>query len=121
MAYSKIVASNLELTAINLKLKFQGRKEVVKIYTLIDAVTEHNSNFESLIGVKYSKGSFKNYETTLKYLIEFVPQYYKKKDILLAQVNYRFCEAFFNFLTTHKACKVNGANKQMQRHKKSTV
>lgn len=117
-AYSKILASNIELTAANLKFEFLGKKEVVQINTLIESVIEHNNNFERLIGVKYSQGSYKNYKTTLKYLIEFVPAFCKKKDISLKEVNYSFCEAFYDFLTTKKECKANGANKQIQRLKK---
>lgn len=117
-AYSKILATNADLTTASLKAAFLGKVEKVQVYTLIETFKAHNEYFESLIGVKYSYGSYKNYKTTLKYLLEFVPQYANKKDILLQDVNYRFCEAFFQFLTTQKNCNVNGANKQMQRIKK---
>ncbi|MEQ1799858.1 MAG: site-specific integrase [Lacibacter sp.] len=117
-AYSKIVATSEELTAEKLKEAFYGNKRQVKVISLIETATEHNRNFESMIGIKYSYGSYKNYKTSLKYLCEFVPKYFKKKDIPLELVNYRFCEAFYGFLTTEKKCKVNGANKQLQRLRK---
>ena len=116
--YSTLLASNIELTPANFKTTFIGKKAVLKSYTLIETATEHNKNFEQMIGIKYSYGSYKNYKTTLKYLIEFVPMVYKKRDILLTEVDFKFCDAFFSFLTTQKSCKNNGANKQIQRVKK---
>ncbi len=117
-AYSKIVASNIEMSASNLKFAIIGKTEVIKSHSLLETVVAHNINFESLIGIKYSKGSYKNYKTSLKYLTEFVPYYLKRKDIPLKDVDYSFCEAFFTFLTTEKSCQMNGANKQLQRLKK---
>ena len=116
--YSNLLSSNTELTASNFKTSFIGKKTILKTHTLIETATEHNINFEKMIGIKYSYGSYKNYKTTLKYLIEFIPIFYKKKDIPLTEVDYKFCDAFFSFLTTTKACKNNGANKQIQRVKK---
>lgn len=117
-AYSQIIASHQELTAENLKDAFYGKRKEKKTHGLIQVATEHNQHFESMLEIKYSKGSYKNYKTTLKYLIEFIPVSFKVKDIPLERVNYKFCEAYFTFLTTEKKCQVNGANKQVQRLKK---
>ncbi len=86
--------------------------------SFLSVVEEHNTQFESMVGKKYSYGSYKNYKTTFKYLTEFIPKSYGKKDIALTSVNYKFCEAYFSYLTTEKDCHVNGANKQIQRIKK---
>jgi site-specific recombinase XerD len=117
-AYSKIIATNATLTTENLKSEFLGKETVVKVPMLIENVIKHNQHFESMIGIKYSYGSYKNYKTTLKYLQEFIPLTFKKKDIPLQEVNYSFSGAFFEFLTSSKSCGMNGANKQMQRLKK---
>jgi site-specific recombinase XerD len=116
--YSKLVASEEELNSATFKNKFYGKKVEAKQHKLIEVTTQHNINFESLIGIKYSYGSYKNYKTTLKYLTEFVLSTYKAKDIELTKVNFSFCEKFYSFLTTVKDCKTNGANKQIQRLKK---
>ena len=87
-------------------------------HTLLSVATEHDEHFRSMLGIKYSAGSYKNYKTTLKYLNEFVPEVSGKPDIPLDSVNYKFCEAFFTYLTTQKDCHTNGANKQLQRLKK---
>ena len=117
-AYSTIIASNDNITAEALKRVFYGDKEEKQVNEVIKIAMEHNKHFESMIGIKYSNGSYKNYKTTLKYLIEFIPEFARKKDIPITLVNYKFCEAFFTFLTTKKDCHVNGANKQIQRIKK---
>jgi site-specific recombinase XerD len=117
-ARAKILSANDILTPVTLKSEMFGDKELSKIPTLLETATQHNENFQKMIGIKYSQGSYKNYKTTLKYLIEFVPTYHNKKDIALKEVNYQFCEAYFTFLTTKKDCKQNGANKQIQRLKK---
>jgi len=118
-AHSKLTSTTDSFTISMLKDEIVGRlEEKVKVHMLIETTIEHNLNFSSLVGIKYSEGSYKNYRTSLKYYQEFVPQYFKKKDIPLTLVNYKFCEAFFLFLTTKKDCKTNGANKQIQRVRK---
>ena len=116
-AYSTLLSTGEIINAENFKEAFFG-KPAQKKYYLIETTKEHNIQFEKLIGTKFSYGSYKNYKTTLKYLIEFVPMQYSSKDILLTQADYKFCEAYFEFLIKTKNCKSNGANKQIQRIKK---
>lgn len=116
-AVAQLYMSKAEVSLDNIRSLLKG-EAIQETHTFIQVAQEHNDNFEKQIGKKYSYGSYKNYKTTLKYLKEFVPQYSGKKDIDLKAVNYRFCEAYFTYLTTEKECHVNGANKQMQRVKK---
>lgn len=116
-AYSTLLSTGETINAENFKEAFFGKPDVRKHY-LIGTTKEHNIQFEKLIGTKFSNGSYKNYKTTLKYLIEFIPLQYKIKDILLTQADYKFCESYFDYLTNTKNCKTNGANKQIQRIKK---
>lgn len=41
-----------------------------------------------------------------------------KKDLPLTSVDFKFCEAFYCWLTAEKSCNINGANKHLQRLKK---
>jgi site-specific recombinase XerD len=93
-------------------------EDVIKAHFLVAVTEEHNRHFEGLVGTKYSYGSYKNHKTTLSYLKEFVNKYYHRKDIALKNVDYKFCEKYFHFLTTEKPCNNNGANKHIQRLKK---
>lgn len=117
-ARSQLLSTYKPLTTASLKIELFGEKITAKLPTLIETATEHNLHFQSMIGIKYSSGSYKNYRTTLKYLTEFVPLYSGKKDIPLSEINYKFAEAYFTFVTTQKTCKQNGANKHIQRLKK---
>ena len=116
-AYSQLYIAKQPITLEAIKALLMG-ESAVKQYCLLEVTQEHNDNFETMVGIKYSYGSFKNYKTTLKFLKDFVPQYCKKPDIPLTQVNFKFCEAYFKYLTTQSTCHVNGANKHLQRLKK---
>jgi len=116
-AYSELFIAQQEITLEAIKAIVLGEPVRPK-HTLLSVAREHDEHFKSMLGIKYSPGSYKNYKTTLKYLIEFVPVHTGKVDIPLVAVNYKFCEAFFTYLTTKKDCHTNGANKQLQRLKK---
>jgi site-specific recombinase XerD len=116
--YSKLILSDSDLTAEIFKAAFTGKKIERGVPTLIELTKEHNLDYERLVGIKYTAGGYKCYKTTLKYLIEFIPNRFGRNDIKLSEVNYKFCEAFFEWLTTRKNCKNNGAGKQIQRVKK---
>jgi site-specific recombinase XerD len=116
-AYSNLYVAQQEITIEAISALVLGKPAIPK-HTLLLVATEHNDHFKSMLGIKYSQGSYKNYKTTLKYLKEFVPAFCGKADIGLEQVNYKFCESFFTYLTTKKECHTNGANKQLQRLKK---
>lgn len=116
-AYSELYIAQQEITLEAIKAIVLGQP-VTQKHTLLSVAQEHDRHFKSMLGTKYSAGSYKNYKTTLKYLIEFIPIHANKPDIPLAAVTYKFCEAFFVFLTTVKNCHTNGANKQLQRLKK---
>lgn len=117
--YSKALLNDEYLTPELFKTMLKGvKKPTQKVHYLIETAILHNTNFEKMIGIKYSYGSYKNYKSTLKYLKEFVPIYSGNKDIPLEEVNYKFCESYYGYITTEKTCTTNGANKQIQRLKK---
>lgn len=116
-AYSELYIAQQEITLEAIKALVLGEPVAPK-HTLLSVAKEHDEHFKSMLGIKFSPGSYKNYKTTLKYLLEFVPSHTGKTDIPLTAVNYKFCEAFFTYLTTKKECHTNGANKQLQRLKK---
>lgn len=116
--YSKVLTTKSELNMNSFKEEFYGTKVIIKEKTLIATTEEHNKEFEKLVGKKYSYGSYKNYKTTLTYLREFVPFFFKQKDIELSKVDFKFCEAYYSFLTSQKPCNNNGANKHIQRVRK---
>jgi site-specific recombinase XerD len=116
-AIHQLKMMNSDFTIDNLKFLLEG-EELNKTYYLLACAEEHNLEFEQQIGSRYSYGSFKNYKTTLCYLREFIKEKFDQKDIPLKNVNHRFCELFFIWLTTKKPCNQNGGAKHIQRLKK---
>ena len=114
--------TNLQLTSIDISIenvkKLLKGEPVTENYTLLKVTAEHNSNFEKQVGIQYSYGSYKNYKTTLAFLKEFINSQYRKHDLPIKQLNQKFCEQYFIWLTTEKTCKQNGAAKHIQRLKK---
>jgi site-specific recombinase XerD len=117
-AITQVYITTQRVTLDDIKKALNG-ESLEKERTLLQVTTEHNLNFEKLIGIKYSWGSYKNYKTTLSFLKEFIPYQYKKPDLLLPEVNNNFCQNLFMWLTTiKKTSNQNGANKHIQRLKK---
>ncbi len=73
---------------------------------------------------KLARGTMKNYSTTELYLKKFIKKTYRKEDIALEQLNYRFILDFENFLHNykpvdhHKPLHNNGVMKHLERLKK---
>lgn len=109
-----VTGEGVDISAVKQYLEFGTLK---KDHSLLEVVTEHNKQFEKQIGVRYSYGSYKNYKTTLAFLKEFIRDEYKNGDIPLKNVNHKFCERFFIWLTSVKTCNQNGAGKHLQRLK----
>jgi site-specific recombinase XerD len=116
--YDKLSNADKEISSTILKDLLLGVEE--KKHTLINTLELHNKNMESLIGVKYSKGTFKNYKVTLKYMKEFIPLAFKEVDLPLIKLNYDFLKRYELFLTAEKNCTNNGVMKQIRRLKKIT-
>jgi len=114
--YSELSITRQYITLKKLKDRLLGNE--INKDTLIALAQHHNIEFENLIGVKYSYGSYKNYKTSLLYLVEFVKKKYKKNDIALHDLDYEFVEKYYNFLVSNKPCNQNGAAKHIQRLKK---
>lgn len=114
--FNKLSNADKEFTAQTLKNALLGVEE--KKHTLISTIVFHNKNMESLIGIKYSEGTYKNYRVTLRYIKEFIPYAYPMKDLPLNKLNYDFLKKYELFLTGVKNCTNNGVMKQIQRLKK---
>jgi site-specific recombinase XerD len=116
-AITNLQLSNTEVSIENVRKLLKG-EQVTENYTLIKVTEEHNNSFEKQVGVQYSYGSYKNYKTTLAFLKEFINNQYHRHDLPLKQLNHKFCELYYIWLTTEKTSKQNGAAKHMQRLKK---
>lgn len=116
-SFNKLIVEDRKVNLKNIKNEFLGIN-VQDEYSIIKVTETHNIEMKNQIGYKYSKGTLKNYRTTLKYLKEFIPAFYNVKDIPLSELDYKFLKDYEVFLTTKKNCTNNGVMKQVQRLKK---
>jgi hypothetical protein len=114
---TELIQSNKSVTAQRIKDLYHGNVKAI-ISTMVQVSTLHINEMKQFLGKSSSYGNYKNYKTTHKYILEFIPMVYKKKDLPLEEVNYSFIKKYEYFLQSEKDCKQNGTMKQMQRLKK---
>lgn len=114
---TELLQTNKIITAQRIKDLFLGNTQQT-VSTIIQVSTLHLQEMEQFLGKSSTYGNYKNYKTTHKYILEFIPLVYKKKDLPLDEINYSFIKKYEYFLQTEKSCTQNGTMKQMQRLKK---
>ena len=87
---------------------------------IMNVFKQHNKNMKSLIGIEYSKGSYKNYITTIKHLKNYIKTKFNTDDISLNKLNYDFVYNFSHYILLNTKCTHNGMMKHIQRLKKIT-
>ena len=87
---------------------------------IMNVFKQHNINMKSLIGIEYSKGSYKNYITTIKHLKNYIKTKFNTDDISLNKLNYDFVYNFSHYILLNTKCTHNGMMKHIQRLKKIT-
>lgn len=87
---------------------------------IMNVFKQHNKNMKSLIGIEYSKGSYKNYITTIKHLKNYIKTKFNTDDISLNKLNYDFVYNFSHYILINTKCTHNGMMKHIQRLKKIT-
>ena len=88
--------------------------------SIVNVFQQHNENMKSLIDIEFSKGSYKNYETTIKHLRNYIKTKYNINDISLNKINYDFIYNFSQYILLKTKCTHNGMMKHIQRFKKIT-
>ena len=134
---SKSVNNQLEKIRIDIIKKYEllyktniiiTAKTILDLYKnnslLMDGIMnvfkQHNKNMKSLIGIEYSKGSYKNYITTIKHLKNYIKTKFNTDDISLNKLNYDFVYNFSHYILLNTKCTHNGMMKHIQRLKKIT-
>lgn len=104
------------ITARELANRVSGKS--VKKYTLLQAFTIHNNEFEQTIGVDCTRASFNKYRVTLNKVESFIKYKYNKADLWLEQVNHNFVSSFDLYLKTQDKNQHNTASKHLTNLKK---
>jgi site-specific recombinase XerD len=93
-------------------------KDSEKKHGLVEVYKYHNEQFEKLVGLEYSIGTFKKFNCALKSLEEFLKWKYSKKDILISQVNHEFITEYEFYLKSVQKLQHNSAMGIMKKLKK---
>jgi len=114
----RILDKDTLITADKVKASYLGLDEEHK--TLKDIIHYHNQTMKGVL----KWGTLKNYNTTAKYLDEFLKKKKKTNDVYLKQIGYQFITEFEMFLRNYRAkkaritCGTNGTMKHLERFKK---
>lgn len=116
--YNDLVQQRKTVTVDAVKSLFVGGDE--ETMTLGKLIAYHNQEAAH----KLAPGTMKNYITTQRYIEKFLKDRYKRNDITLAELNYRFVMDFESYLATsipqdhQKPLNNNGIMKHIERLRK---
>ncbi|WP_099365256.1 site-specific integrase [Sphingobacterium sp. 1.A.4] len=117
--YQELIQQNKSVSVDAVKAKYLG-EGIEETMTLLKIVEYHRQ----VAATKLAPGTMKNYYTTENYLKKFIKHQYRKNDIMLEELNYKFILDFENFLINyestdhHKSLNNNGVMKHMERLRK---
>ncbi|MDR1716948.1 MAG: site-specific integrase [Prevotella sp.] len=106
------------ITASIIKDRYMGKTEEQEGRTLNEVHTEHNERCRRLLGIEYSKSTIYKFDTSLKYLKEFMSTEMSIEDISLKEINENFIRKYELYLKTEKSCANNSAIKHLKIFKK---
>ena len=104
------------VTADKIKNLYYGNDDSRK--TLLSLFSEHNAQCRQLIGKDFVAKTVQRYETTVRYLEEFMTKKYNISDIYLNEVTPSFVQEFEVFLKVEKGCAQNAATIRLKNIKK---
>jgi len=107
-----------DVTSEAIKNKYYGIDADSK--TLLQAFAEHNKEAKSLIGKGYVAKTVQRFETTTRYIEEFLKKEYNLSDISLKELDLAFIRRFDTFLKVEKNCAQNSAITRLKILKKIT-
>lgn len=112
VAYDNLLKEGILITTETVKARYFGSDQ--RHFTLIYLISYHKEKMENVL--KY--GTMKNYNTTEKYLKDFLKKQFHISDIYLKQIDYRFTLGFESYLRGLSSLQNNGVMKHMERFKK---
>jgi len=114
--HRELEESEKKITAQRIRDIYYGNDDSKK--TLLQLFEEHNNQCRQLIGKDFVAKTVQRYETTAKYLKEFMQKRYNFSDIYLQEVTPSFIQDFEVFLKIEKGCAQNAATTRLKNIKK---
>jgi integrase len=117
--YRDLLDQGRLITAVSLRDEYTGVHSQLKGHRLKELLQYYKVIWQQ----KLRKGGFKNYKTTISYLIAFVESRFAGGDLFLSQVDVQFATDFEHYIRTtpikqNDPCKGNGLGKHLQRFKR---
>jgi site-specific recombinase XerD len=111
-SYRDLKTEGKVVTAELIKARYLGEDK--KIYSLKDIFKYHNEK----MGVKLAPKTLCHYETSQKYILEYVSSEYKREDIFLQDLNYQFVLGLESFLRSYQPRHYQGkiGNNAVMKH-----
>jgi site-specific recombinase XerD len=114
--YRELETSGKVITVDLVRKLFYGVDEDNK--TLLQVFREHNEQSRKLIGKDFVSKTVQRYETTTRYLEEFIKKEYQLSDIALNNLEANFISKFDAFLKIEKGCAQNSSITRLKNLKK---
>lgn len=117
--YRELELDGKTVTAQLLKDMYLGNYKNEEIgKTLVEVHSDHNERCRKLLGVEYSQSTIYKFDTSLKYLKEFMSIELNIDDIPLKDINEDYIRKYELYLKTEKGCANNSAIKHLKIFKK---
>ncbi len=116
-AYLKVKVQKNEFTIGDIYSEYRGISPTEN-KSLLEVFKSHNQKMKSLIGIDYTKGTWKKFEYIKSDVKAFIKKKYGKSDILLKDLKLNFLHHFEYYLKTVKGQKQITVNKAIQRLRK---
>lgn len=104
------------VTAESLKNRLLGNDEIN--FGILQVFKDHNNKLEKLGDKEVAHGTIERYLTAYKHLENFIAWQYKKKDVLLRDINFSFIKNFEFYLKSERNCAHNTTVKYIKNIKK---
>ena len=114
--YRELESTGKTITVDLMRKLYYGVDEDSK--TLLQVFREHNEQSRKLIGKDFVSKTVQRYETTTRYLEEFVQKEYQLTHIALNNLEANFISKFDAFLKIEKGCAQNSAITRLKNLKK---
>jgi site-specific recombinase XerD len=114
--YRELETSGKVITVDLVRKLYYGVDEESK--TLLQVFREHNEQSRKLIGKDFVSKTVQRYETTTRYLAEFIKKEYQLSDIPLNDLEPDFISKFDAFLKIEKGCAHNSSITRLKNLKK---
>lgn len=105
--YNMLIMEGKYIDSLVLKNSVLGVYE--KQYTLIESFEYHNERMKTLIGIDVELGTYKKFETVLVKIKNFLILNYKKTDINLIELDFKFINDFEYYMKVQEKVKHNTA------------